>query len=170
MAEFRLIDTSKFLQPSDLASKTSETSLSVPDSKTYVSEPPDRDQQNPGKTYSGNSATVSQEDKTAPQHGSFPAKNVEKGSAGFAAPSVPFEHDGTAEDDLPRLPWQLERLVSAASSDLLPKEPVMLPSGLVPDLNRYALAWAVTYLVGDRQEALSRLWQVRRAWQGETPS
>ena len=78
--------------------------------------------------------------------------------------------DLIAPDTLPRLPWQLERLVSAASSDLLPKEPVMLPSGLVPDLNRYALAWAASYLIGDRQEALSRLWQVRRAWQGETPS
>lgn len=71
---------------------------------------------------------------------------------------------------LPPLPWQLERLVSAASSDLLPKDPLMLPSGLVPDMNRYTLAWAASYLVGDRQEALSRLWQVRRAWQRETPS
>ena len=61
-------------------------------------------------------------------------------------------------------------LLRAASCDLLPKEPVMLPSGLVPDLNRYTLAWAASYLVGDRQEALSRLWQVRRAWQNETPS
>ena len=78
--------------------------------------------------------------------------------------------DLTAANTLARLPWQLEALLRAASSDLLPKDPLMLPSGLVPDMNRYALAWAASYLVGDRQEALSRLWQVRRAWQRETPS
>lgn len=68
------------------------------------------------------------------------------------------------------LPWQLERLVSAASSDQLPKGTVTLSAGLVPDLNRYTLGWAASYLVGDRDEALSRLWQVRRVWQGETLS
>lgn len=76
----------------------------------------------------------------------------------------------TAPDTVPRLPWQLERLVSAAQSGQLPKDPTMLSSGLVPDLNHYTLGWAAAYLTGDRQEALSRLWQVRRAWQGETPS
>ncbi len=81
-------------------------------------------------------------------------------------PAAPVPAVGT----LSRLPWQLEALFRAASSDLLPKDPLMLPSGLVPDMNRYTLAWAASYLVGDRQEALSRLWQVRRAWQKETPS
>lgn len=83
-----------------------------------------------------------------------------------APPAAPVPTHGT----LPRLPWQLERLISAASSDLLPKDPLMLPSGLIPDPNRYTLALAASYLTGDRQAALSRLWQVRRAWQRETPS
>lgn len=77
--------------------------------------------------------------------------------------------DLTAADTVPRLPWQLDRLISAASSDLLPKDPLMLPSGLITDPNRYTLALAASYLTGDRQAALSRLWQVRRAWQRETP-
>ena len=71
---------------------------------------------------------------------------------------------------VPRLPWQLERLISAAASNQLPQGTVKLPSGLVPDLNRYTLGWAAAYLAGDRQEALSRLWQVRRVWQGENAS
>lgn len=71
---------------------------------------------------------------------------------------------------VPRLPWQLERLVSAAHSDQLPKGTVTLPAGFIPDLNRYTLGWAAAYLTGDRTEALSRLWQARRAWQGETPT
>ncbi len=62
---------------------------------------------------------------------------------------------------MPRLPWQLERLVRAASSDLLEAE----VRG-VPDVGRYTLAWAASYLTGDRDEALARLWAVHRAWQG----
>lgn len=69
-------------------------------------------------------------------------------------------------DTLRRLPWQLERLVSAACADVLPNDPVMLSSGLVPNLNRYVLAWGCSYLVSDRLEAERRLWQVYRAWQG----
>ena len=73
-------------------------------------------------------------------------------------------------DIVPRLPWKLERLVSAAACNQLPQGTIKLPSGLVPDLNRYTLGWAAAYLTGDRQEALSRLWQVRRVWQGENAS
>lgn len=76
----------------------------------------------------------------------------------------------TAPDTLPRLPWQLERLVSAAACNQLPQGTVELASGLVPDLNRYTLGCAAAYLTGDRTDALSRLWQVRYVWQGETPS
>ncbi len=65
----------------------------------------------------------------------------------------------------PRLPWQLERLISAACADVLPKDPVMLSSGLVTDLGRYVLAWGCAYLVSDRIEAERRLWQVYRVWQ-----
>lgn len=68
-------------------------------------------------------------------------------------------------DTIPRLPWQLERLISAAASGVLPDGTVMLASGLVPDLGRYTLGWAAAYLVGDRAEAKRRLWQVYRAWQ-----
>ncbi len=69
--------------------------------------------------------------------------------------------DLTAPDTLPRLPWQLDRLVSAASSDNLD---AAMPG--VHDLNRYTLGWAAAYLVGDRDEALARLWAAHRAWQG----
>lgn len=68
-------------------------------------------------------------------------------------------------ETLPRLPWQLERLISAACADVLPKDPVMLSSGLVTDLGRYVLAWGCSYLVSDRVEAERRLWQVYRARQ-----
>ncbi len=65
-----------------------------------------------------------------------------------------------------RLPWQLERLISAACADALPQGTVTLPSGLVPDLNRYVLGWGCSYLVSDRIEAEKRLWEAYRAWQG----
>jgi hypothetical protein len=65
-----------------------------------------------------------------------------------------------------RLPWQLEALLRAAASDALPKATVTLPAGLVPDLSRYTLAWAASYLTGDRDEALVRLWEAQRAWKG----
>ena len=60
---------------------------------------------------------------------------------------------------IPRLPPPLERLVSAASSDLL--------SGFtfdgVGDINNYVRAWACAYLAGDQQHALDRLHQVQVA-------
>lgn len=70
----------------------------------------------------------------------------------------------SAPDTLPRLPWQLEALLRAASSNLLPTDSVQLPSGLCHDLTRYVLAWAASYLVGDREEALRRLWHAHAAW------
>lgn len=69
--------------------------------------------------------------------------------------------DLTAPDTLPRLPWQLERLLSAAGSGVLTAD---LPS--VPDVPRYTLAWGCSYLTGDRAEAERRLWQVYRIWKG----
>jgi hypothetical protein len=62
---------------------------------------------------------------------------------------------------LPCLPWQLERLLSAASSNVLTAD---LPG--VPDPSAYTLAWGCAYLTGDRSEAEHRLWQVYRAWKG----
>jgi hypothetical protein len=70
---------------------------------------------------------------------------------------------------LPLLPWQLERLLAAAKSGGLPTGTVALERGLVTDINNYTLAWGCAYLTGDRNEALSRLWQVYREWQS-TPS
>ncbi len=67
---------------------------------------------------------------------------------------------------VPRLPWQLERLVSAACADALPKDTTKLTAGIVPDLNRYVLGWGCSYLVSDRTEAERRLWEAHRAWQG----
>lgn len=67
-------------------------------------------------------------------------------------------------DALPRLPWQLERLISAACADVLPQGTEMLGSGLVPDLGRYVMAWGCPYLTGDRDEAERRLWQVYCTW------
>ncbi len=72
----------------------------------------------------------------------------------------------TAET-LPRLPWQLERLISAACTDDVLPETVMLSSGLVTDLGRYVRAWGCTYLVSDRQEAARRLWEVYGLWKGK---
>lgn len=91
------------------------------------------------------------------------AKDAKEASrTAFTLPEEVRNKTGT----LPRLPWQLEALLRAASSDLLPKETVTLPAGLVPDLNRYTLAWGCSYLTGDRNEALRRLWQAHGVWQG----
>lgn len=76
---------------------------------------------------------------------------------------------GTSAQNLPgsleRLPWQLENLIRAASSDALPAS-AKLETGIVPDLNRYVMAWASTYLIGDREEAVTRLWAVWQLWRG----
>lgn len=66
-----------------------------------------------------------------------------------------------APDAVPRLPWQLEALLRAATSNVLTAE---LPG--VPDTGRYVLAWGCAYLVSDRDEAEQRLWAVYRAWKG----
>ena len=78
---------------------------------------------------------------------------------GVAIPSGP--------DTIPRLPWQLERLLSAANSGQLPQGKQYVQGlGLVFDLGTFTLACAASYLVGDRDAALERLWQVHRSWQG----
>lgn len=60
---------------------------------------------------------------------------------------------------LPRLPWQLERLLSAAASGVLRCE-----LRGVQDVSCYTLAWGCSYLTGDRNEALRRLWELYEAW------
>lgn len=87
-----------------------------------------------------------------------------KGASKLPAPLV--EKIKERRDDvlavltIPRLPWQLERLLSAASCGVLN---VSLRG--VPDSTRYTLAWSACYLVGDRGEALKRLWEVYALWQ-----
>jgi hypothetical protein len=61
---------------------------------------------------------------------------------------------------IPRLPWQLERLITAASSGTLD---IHLTG--VPDTTRYIMAWACCYLASDKEEALRRLWEVYSLWQ-----
>lgn len=61
---------------------------------------------------------------------------------------------------LPRLPWQLERLLSAASLN----EPLSADVQGVFDVNRYVLAWGCSYLTVDQGEALKRLWRVYSQW------
>lgn len=71
----------------------------------------------------------------------------------------------TRPDTIPRLPWQLEALLRAANSDVLPKGLQQVQGqGQVPDLSTYALACATSYLIGDRDAALERLWRVYRTW------
>jgi hypothetical protein len=107
--------------------------------------------------------------KTVPSHkptepGEIPtAKKANYANKASQPLLTPFEELRNKSETLPRLPWQLERLISAACADVLP-ETVVLPSGLVTDLGRYVRAWGCTYLVSDCQEAERRLWQVYRAW------
>ena len=62
---------------------------------------------------------------------------------------------------VPRLPWQLERLVTAASSGAL-----SVSVQGVPDTTRYVQAWACEYLASSqRDEPLRRLWEVYEQWQ-----
>ena len=65
---------------------------------------------------------------------------------------------------LERLPWELERLVSAASNGVLPSGTFKLESGLTPDLERFVSGWACSYLTGDTAHGLSRLWEAHTAW------
>jgi hypothetical protein len=61
---------------------------------------------------------------------------------------------------LPQLPWQLRRLVVAASSGSLD---VSLRG--VPNTAHYVMAWACEYLVSrQRDEPLKRLWEVYTQW------
>jgi hypothetical protein len=61
---------------------------------------------------------------------------------------------------LPRLPWQLRRLVVAASSGTLD-----IPICGVPNTARYVMGWACEYLVSSQpEEPLKRLWEVYEQW------
>ena len=65
-------------------------------------------------------------------------------------------------DAVPPLPWQLDRLVRAASSGVLD---VTLDG--VPDPPRHVMGWACAYLLGEREHALERLWQAYQAWEAK---
>jgi TubC N-terminal docking domain len=65
---------------------------------------------------------------------------------------------------VPRLPWQLERLVTAAGSGAL-----HIQFTGVPDPSRYVTAWALTYFTSSqRDEAMKHLWEVYGQWQQGT--
>lgn len=66
---------------------------------------------------------------------------------------------------IPRLPWELERLVSAASNSVLPFGTHQLSSGVVPSLEKFVLGWAAAYLCGATTDALNQLWDVWTLWQ-----
>ena len=61
---------------------------------------------------------------------------------------------------IPTLPWQLRNLLSAASSKTL-----SVNINGVTDVSTYVLAYVSDYLVGDREHALSKLWEVSKLWQ-----
>ena len=67
-----------------------------------------------------------------------------------------------APSTVPRLPWQLERLVRAAAAGVLE---VVVPGA--PDPSRHVMGWACSYLLGDHEHALARLWQVYQAWEAK---
>ena len=60
---------------------------------------------------------------------------------------------------VPALPQPLKCLLRAASAGSLQCE---LPG--VRDVNRHTMAWGCSYLTGNRDEALERLWEVYAAW------
>jgi hypothetical protein len=63
------------------------------------------------------------------------------------------------------LPRHLEPLVRAASTGVLPRGAMHLESGIAPDFQEHVTAWALAYLLGDRQHVLERLTQASRAWE-----
>ena len=71
---------------------------------------------------------------------------------------------------LPRLPWELERLVSAAGNATLPDGSIYTPKGIITNLNLYVLAWAAAYLTGATEDARTHLWEAWYAWQGNKAS
>ena len=67
----------------------------------------------------------------------------------------------TKRSMVPRLPWQLERLVSAACDGAL-----HIQVRGIPDPSRYVQSWALTYFTSSqRDEPLRRLWEVYQVWQ-----
>ena len=61
---------------------------------------------------------------------------------------------------IPPLPWQLNNLLRAASSKTL----TVSIDGITNPSN-YVLAYVSDYLLGSREHALSKLWEVYKAWQ-----
>jgi hypothetical protein len=66
-----------------------------------------------------------------------------------------------------QLPPELEALIRAAINDALPAGSVKLPDGLITDMSRYITAWGCAYLIGNRADALARLWAVQRVWRAD---
>ena len=91
------------------------------------------------------------------RHRNRDASTVAHGSRGIAGATLPT---------VALLPFGVAALLRAASADLLPG-PLMLPSGLVPDPNRYALGQAAQIFTGDSEHALEKLLELQAAWRGK---
>lgn len=60
--------------------------------------------------------------------------------------------DLTAPGSIPHLRWQLEALLKAAATGVLPKGTMGLEGGSVSDLGAHVMAWGCTYLAGGDPE------------------
>lgn len=140
------LDIAKRLQAANKENKAKKTSETV--------KLPFEDVRNKAKKVSIETAV--QESVTLPAEQKKVDGEITESQSALSGVTLP-----TKPDTLPRLPWQLERLLSAASSGVLTAG---LPG--VPDVPDYTLSLGCSYLVGDRDEATRRLWQVYEAWQG----
>ncbi len=95
-------------------------------------------------------------------------EKLQKPDGGRSLEFLESKAEGKCLEQVPKtlteLPQELKRLVSAASSGVLP-EMVMLAAGLVTNFTLYVLGWNASYSVGDRAEAERRLWEAHRAWE-----
>lgn len=96
-------------------------------------------------------------------------EKLQKPDGGRSLEFLELKVEGKCLEQVPKasteLPWQLERLISAACADALSQGTVKLTSGIVPDLKLYVLGWGCSYFISDRTEAERRLWEAHRAWQ-----
>jgi hypothetical protein len=85
---------------------------------------------------------------------------------GRASERLEPRDEGIANQDPPgmlrRLPSELESLIRAATNESLPAS-ADLGTGIVPDFNRFVLAWGCVYLIGSN-DALDHLWAAQQAW------
>ncbi len=167
MAEFELIDTKRFLKSPNSPSKTSKTNSSVTDEETITPRLAlgcNLEPAKPPENFSRGVLLGENLNQSATEKISNHVPDAKNGFAGSAGPFRESENKKGVElegrgSTIPRLPFTLDRLVSAAGSNLL--------SGFtfdgVPDINNYVRGLACDYLIGDQRHALDRLYQVQIA-------